>query len=156
VKLHNDYLKELPSDLYERTPKEATFLFTNRADLESVPLARMHPVVIKSRDGMDLELAGIDPGPRWIAREVDRKQRVHDRALELAETTYLVAKTETDFGGRGAFAGVVPGEYWLSTGEGEATVGDVRLRWDIAVPVPAGRVTRVMLTNANAVRKSRD
>lgn len=40
--------------LYDRPTKRAKFLFTNRADLESVPLAKMHPVVIKARDGLDL------------------------------------------------------------------------------------------------------
>lgn len=109
-----------------------------------------------TRDGMDVELASINPAPRWISREVERNGHVHDRALELAETSYFVAKTETDLAGRGAFANVAPGDYWLSTVEGEATVGDARLRWDVPVPVRAGRVTRVRLTNVNAVRKSRD
>jgi dipeptidyl aminopeptidase/acylaminoacyl peptidase len=39
---------------YDRPAKKATFLFTNRRDLEGLPLAKMHPVVIKSRDGLDL------------------------------------------------------------------------------------------------------
>ncbi|MGD9721552.1 MAG: alpha/beta fold hydrolase [Pirellulales bacterium] len=40
--------------LYDRPAKKATFLFTNRQQLEGLPLAKMHPVVIKSRDGFDL------------------------------------------------------------------------------------------------------
>ncbi|MBN2092812.1 S9 family peptidase [candidate division KSB1 bacterium] len=40
--------------LYNRPEKKATFLFTNRKSLEGLPLVKMHPVVIKSRDGMDL------------------------------------------------------------------------------------------------------
>jgi dipeptidyl aminopeptidase/acylaminoacyl peptidase len=39
---------------YDRPAKKATFLFTNRKALEGQPLAKMHPVVIKSRDGLDL------------------------------------------------------------------------------------------------------
>jgi len=39
---------------YDRTTKEARFLFTNRAALESVALAPMRPVQIKSRDGLTL------------------------------------------------------------------------------------------------------
>ncbi|MBI3484158.1 MAG: hypothetical protein HY012_03265 [Acidobacteria bacterium] len=109
-----------------------------------------------SRDGMEVELDSINPGPRWAAQEDERKRRVHDRAMELAETSYMVAKTETDLAGRGAFANVMPGDYWLSTVEGEATVGDARLRWDVAVPVRAGRVTRLTLSNVNAVRKGRE
>lgn len=40
--------------LYDRDAKKAAFLFTNRKGLEGLPLAKMRPVVIKSRDGMDL------------------------------------------------------------------------------------------------------
>lgn len=39
---------------YDRTTKKATFLFTNQPALEKVPLAKVKPVVIKSRDGLDL------------------------------------------------------------------------------------------------------
>ncbi|MEX0978653.1 MAG: alpha/beta fold hydrolase, partial [Pirellulales bacterium] len=40
--------------LYDRPNKKADFLFTNRKALEDQPLAKMHPVVIKSRDGLEL------------------------------------------------------------------------------------------------------
>ena len=39
---------------YDRPNRKAHFLFTNRKSLEGLPLAKMHPVVIKSRDGMEL------------------------------------------------------------------------------------------------------
>lgn len=39
---------------YDRAKKKAEFLFTNRSALEKVKLAKMHPVVIKSRDGLEL------------------------------------------------------------------------------------------------------
>jgi len=39
---------------YDRAAKKAHFLFSNRKDLEGKPLAHMEPVIIKSRDGMDL------------------------------------------------------------------------------------------------------
>ncbi len=39
---------------YQRPKKKAQFLFTNRKALEGLPLAAMHPVTIKSRDGLDL------------------------------------------------------------------------------------------------------
>jgi hypothetical protein len=110
----------------------------------------------QTRDSMEVELSSINPGPRWAAQEGERKQRIRDRAIELTETHYAVAKTETDLAGRGAFANVSPGDYWLSTVEGEATVGDARLRWDVPVPVRSGRVTRVTLTNVNAVRKTKE
>jgi dipeptidyl aminopeptidase/acylaminoacyl peptidase len=41
--------------LYDRQPeRKAKFLFTSNRDLEKLPLVKMHPKVIKSRDGMDL------------------------------------------------------------------------------------------------------
>ncbi|HUN80534.1 MAG TPA: S9 family peptidase [Phycisphaerae bacterium] len=40
--------------LYNRPSKKATFLFTNRSKLEGQPLAKMHPVIIKARDGLNL------------------------------------------------------------------------------------------------------
>ncbi|HSO00463.1 MAG TPA: hypothetical protein VLS89_19360, partial [Candidatus Nanopelagicales bacterium] len=40
--------------LYDRAKKKAEFLFTNNKKLESLELSKMHPVIIKSRDGLDL------------------------------------------------------------------------------------------------------
>jgi len=40
--------------LYDRTRKQATYLFSNRTDLDEYQLARMHPLTIKSRDGWNL------------------------------------------------------------------------------------------------------
>ena len=42
------------SYLYDRATKRASFVFTNRKALEGLRLARMHPVVIRSRDGLNL------------------------------------------------------------------------------------------------------
>ena len=39
---------------YDRARKQAQFLFSNREALEGLPLAKVHPVVIKSRDELDL------------------------------------------------------------------------------------------------------
>lgn len=39
---------------YDRTARNAKFLFTNRRQLEGLPLTKMHPVTIKSRDGLNL------------------------------------------------------------------------------------------------------
>ena len=40
--------------LYDRVTQSATFLFTNRSELETVTLSKMHSVTIKSRDNFDL------------------------------------------------------------------------------------------------------
>jgi len=39
---------------YDRDKKKTEFLFTNRKALEGLPLAKMHPVVIKARDELNL------------------------------------------------------------------------------------------------------
>jgi len=39
---------------YDREAGKASFLFTNREDLEGLPLAKMHPLVIKARDDLNL------------------------------------------------------------------------------------------------------
>lgn len=39
---------------YNRKRKRASFLFSNRAALDKVKLAKMHPVIIKARDGLKL------------------------------------------------------------------------------------------------------
>ncbi|HBR10423.1 S9 family peptidase [Candidatus Bipolaricaulota bacterium] len=55
---------------YQRAEKETQFLFTNRKALEGLPLAKMHSVTIRSRDGLDLVsyytlpvVSGDDPQP---------------------------------------------------------------------------------------------
>lgn len=40
--------------LYDRANRNAEFLFTNRSQLEGLPLAKMKPVVIQARDGLKL------------------------------------------------------------------------------------------------------
>ncbi|HWR26290.1 MAG TPA: S9 family peptidase [candidate division Zixibacteria bacterium] len=40
--------------LYDRDEKKAQFLFTNRKALEGLPLAKIRPVIIKARDGLDM------------------------------------------------------------------------------------------------------
>ena len=40
--------------LYDRDTKKADFLFVNRPELEKYTLAKTEPVVLKSRDGLDL------------------------------------------------------------------------------------------------------
>ena len=129
---------------YEKQRKQ--YLDQLRKFIESTP---------QSREGMELHLAKIDPGSRWAQQEAERRRHVRNRRLELAETRYLVAKTETDLAGRAGFIHVPPGEYWLSTLEGEAAAGDVRLRWDLRVVVRAGQVTLLELSNINAVQPER-
>ena len=39
---------------YDRRQKQRTFLFSNRPNLENMPLVKMRPTIIKARDGLDL------------------------------------------------------------------------------------------------------
>jgi hypothetical protein len=103
-----------------------------------------------TREAMEVTLLEISPAYKWQVVEKEHKKRIHALALQLAELNYAVARVETDMEGRGAFANVPVGDYWLSSLEGEGAAGDVRLRWDTPVPVRAGRVTRAILSNVNA------
>lgn len=40
--------------IYDRQAKKAEYVFSNRPALEDLPLAKMHPTVIESRDGLNL------------------------------------------------------------------------------------------------------
>ena len=101
--------------------------------------------------GMEIHLTEVDAGQRWARGEDLRRQRVRHRGLQLAQTKHLAARTETDLEGRATLVNIPAGEYWLSTLENDAAAGDVRLRWDTPVAVQAGRVTRLELSNINAV-----
>lgn len=105
----------------------------------------------QSADGIEVHLDAINPGQRWALQESELRRRIRKRTLDLAQTRYLAAKTDTDLDGRGTFTGLPPGTYWLSTLETEAVAGDSRLRWDTPVTVRAGQTTRLELSNLNAL-----
>lgn len=109
----------------------------------------LHP---DSKEGMDSILEQRSPSNGWGLEMVQWNERAHALAVQTAQTDYLAAKTETNLEGRGAFQ-ASPGTYWLSTLDGEALSGEQRLRWDLAVEVRAGEVTRVELSNLNASKK---
>jgi hypothetical protein len=104
-----------------------------------------------SLDGLDVELADKNPGRRWSQIEGEQRQRAEHRAIQLAQSVYLAGQTESGMDSRGAFAGLAPGTYWLSTLDTPALAGDIRLRWDLPVTVRPGETTRVELSNANAI-----
>jgi hypothetical protein len=102
-------------------------------------------------DGIDLGLQDVNPGPKWQDLEGKRVPEVKRLTLDWAEGKYLVARSQTDLEGQGAFRGIAPGIYWLSSLDVPADVGDVRAKWDVAVAVAAGRTTSATLSNVNAV-----
>jgi hypothetical protein len=104
--------------------------------------------------GMDLDLIDLNPYAKWESLEGKQRQLVATRAFRLAQERYLVARADTDLDGRGSFAGIAPGSYWIGMIGAEAISGDVRLHWDFPVTVRQGETARVELSNLNAVRPS--
>jgi hypothetical protein len=105
----------------------------------------------KSTAGMDLNLEDIDPSNTWNQVQAQSLPEIHRQTLALAQSKYLVARTETDLQGQGFLRGIPPGTYWLSTLDVSAAVGEAHARWDLPVQVRAGETTRVALSNANVV-----
>lgn len=101
-------------------------------------------------EGIETELASVTPHLAWTRLQISYRQQMDHRVPELAQTKYLVAKTDTDLEGRGRLAGIPPGNYWLSTLGFEATAGDARLNWDVEVEVRRGQPSRLELTDLNA------
>jgi hypothetical protein len=101
--------------------------------------------------GVELEFTGINPQAKWDRITSEQRKAILRTAPELAQTKYLVAKTDTDLDGHATIAGLPPGNYWVSTLNFDADAGDARLRWDVPVAVEPGRTTRVELTNLNSI-----
>jgi hypothetical protein len=110
-----------------------------------------HP---ESIDGIDATLNDVDPSPKWNELEGKHKTAVRQRGLNLAQSKYLVARTQTDLQGQGFLRGVPAGTYWLSSLDVAAEVGDARPKWDVPVTVHAGKTEEVALSNANALPPS--
>jgi len=108
-----------------------------------------HP---ESKEGVDTIMEQRDPSKGWGVEVMRWQEKARALAVEIAQTDYLAAKTETDLEGRGAFQ-ASQGTFWLSTLDGEALSGERHLRWDVKAVVRAGDVTRVELSNLNAERK---
>jgi hypothetical protein len=108
-----------------------------------------HP---SSVEGIDLNFTDIDPGPKWSTLVGKRRPEIRRRALELAQSKYLVARAETNLQGQGFLPSVSPGTYWISTLDVPAVVGDTRSMWDVPVTVRPGETEYVGLSNANSFR----
>jgi hypothetical protein len=106
----------------------------------------------KSTDGIDLALEEVNPGHQWNTINSNSMSELHRHTIELAQSKYLVARTDTDLQGQGSLRGIAPGTYWLSTLDILAQTGDARQRWDVRITVPAGKTSYVTLSNINAVQ----
>lgn len=105
----------------------------------------------ESTAGLDLSLDPINPGPAWALMVARRGPSIQRRALEMAQTHFMVAKSQTDLDGHGRMENVAPGSYWLGTLDIFAVVGDAHVRWDVPVSLDAGLTTRVELSNSNGI-----
>lgn len=104
-----------------------------------------------SRDGMDSDLVSIDPSARWMNIVESRRSAVRTMALDLAQSRYLAAQTQTDVNGRAQFSNLPAGNYWLTSLNVYAEVGDTRAKWDVPVTVRADAPTELTLANYNSV-----
>jgi hypothetical protein len=104
-----------------------------------------------SKDGMDAELTQLDPSVKWFAMVTAQRDRAEKRTLNVAQTQYLAAQTDSDLNGQGSISGVPPGDYWLGTLGDMAQAGDIRESWDVPLTVRANQTTQIALTNLNAI-----
>jgi hypothetical protein len=100
--------------------------------------------------GMEVELDAVNPQRKWAVIASDQKRRVQKLAPEIAQTKYLAAKVETDLDGHAFIRQLAPGNYWVSSLNFDANVGDARVRWDVPVAIQPGQDFRIELTNLNA------
>jgi hypothetical protein len=104
--------------------------------------------------GIDAEFRETNPYPRWIHLQSEQQRHFEQRAMQIAQTRYLVATAMTNLSGRASFDDLAPGEYWISNLDTPALAGDVRLHWDVGVPVSSAKTARIELSNLNALETS--
>jgi len=141
----------LPRPGYRESDKDANpakykkqreeFLAATRKFIEANP---------STVQGMELELAGVNPQIPWDKLRQDHKRRVAQLAPDAAQLKYLAGKVETDLEGRALITGLAQGLYWVSSLGMEAAAGDRRLMWDVGVKVLAGQNALLELSNLNA------
>ncbi len=129
--------------------------YKQQKDEYDAALRRFIKAMPESVEGIDIDLSDINPSPKWEHLLSDQHRRLDNRTFELAQQRYLAAKTDSDLDGRGSFAGIAPGQYWIGMIGVQAISGDVRQGWDLPVNVRPGETTRVELTNLNAARPYR-
>jgi hypothetical protein len=143
--------KYKPSDEQKHPAK-----FQKESEEYRQTLLRYITVNPQTLDGIDLSLTDVDPGPRWNILLAQRTPEIKRRALDLAESKYLVARAQTDLQGQAVLQNIPPGQYWISTLDVAAEVGDVHLKWDVPVTVLPGQTASVALSNVNCVQAPLD
>ncbi|HEY0703777.1 MAG TPA: hypothetical protein VGD60_13505 [Candidatus Acidoferrales bacterium] len=109
----------------------------------------------KSLDDMGLVLEDVNPGHKWDMYRSKDQTDLDQHTTELAEGSYLAARTSTDVDGGGSIRGVLPGTYWISSLNIPAESGATHEIWDVPVTVVAGKTSYATLSNINAVHHRR-
>jgi len=104
--------------------------------------------------GIDAELRDINPYTRWIRLQSEQQRHIEQSVMQLAQTHYLVATAVTNLSGHATFDGVPAGQYWISNLDTPALAGDLRLHWDVAIPIASTKMARIELSNLNALETS--
>lgn len=135
---YRDSDREANPDKYQRQKEE--YLSATRKFIDT------HPFTVQ---GMELELTGVNPKLAWDKTQSDHKRKVAQLAPDTAQVKYLAGKAETDLDGRALIANLPGGNYWVTSLGMDATSGDRRLLWDVAVTVASGQTVHIELNNLN-------
>lgn len=148
----SDSTIDFPKPKYREKDKEKDPARYEKQRQEYLDAVRKYLVAnTESTAGLDLALDPINPGPAWALQVARRGPAIQRRALEMAQTHYMVAKAQSDLDGHARIDNVPPGSYWLGTLDIFASVGDAHIRWDVPVSLDAGLTTRVELSNSNGI-----
>jgi hypothetical protein len=135
---YHDSDRDANPDKYQKQKEE--YLSATRKFIDT------HPFTVQ---GMELELAGVNPKLQWDRIQSDHKHKVAKLAPDTAQVKYLAGKAETDLNGHAFVGNLAGGNYWLTSLGMDATSGDRRLLWDVAVTVPPGQTVHIELNNLN-------
>jgi hypothetical protein len=109
---------------------------------------------LDSLQGLDADLREINPNLRWTQLQSEQRRHLEQRAMQLAQTRYLVAMAVTNLNGKAVFENLAPGQYWISNLDVAALAGDLRLHWDVAIAVARAKTAHLELSDLNAVETS--
>jgi len=107
-----------------------------------------HPDLMQ---GLDAEFSELNPYPRWMKVQAQQQRHLEQHVMQLAQTRYLIATAVTSLNGKGVFAGLNAGQYWISNLDTPALSGDLRLVWDVGVNVSPAKTARIELSDLNTV-----
>lgn len=142
----------LPKPKYTDAEKEANPVKYQKQKEEYLSATRKfidtHKFTVQ---GVELELAGVNPKLAWDKLQSDHKRKVAQLAPDTAQVKYLAGKAETDLDGRALITNLRSGNYWVTSLGMDADSGDRRLLWDVPVSVTAGQTAHLELSNLNGV-----